>query len=364
MRVVPAVNEGSLTWIGQQTALITVGVWTEKKPGRGEDAEPLVLYQRPSQRGVLAVCDGVGGAGVQMAGRTVDGTERSGAWVAARAVRLAVEQHFVRKVRADGPSAPPGPAALSAGTERPSGPTRPAAPSLHQSVDSVLGDLRNPSRSRIGGTMQRTLPSTLAAIFYRQRHGAIQGHIRWAGDSRCYLLTADTGLQQLSEDDTDTPNALSSLEQDPPMNNQISADGRYHIHDQRDQMALPCVLLCATDGFFNYVQTPAHFEYLLLSTLSESADAASWASALGAKVQTYTQDDASLALAAIGYPDFTQLRMAFERRLSILSAEHWQPFQKLNVSDGDAFRKARLESWQKYRDDYERRILRPAGGLA
>lgn len=364
MHVRPLNSDGSLTWTFQQPALITVGVWTEKKAGRGEDAEPLVLRQDTTGRGVLAVCDGVGGAGVQMAGRTAEGTERSGAWVAARAVRLAVEQHFVRKVRADGPPMPARPAAPADGPEGLFEPERPVAPSLHQSVHSVLGDLRNPSRSRIGGTMQRELPSTLAAIFYRQRHGSIQAHVRWAGDSRCYLLTAHAGLQQLSEDDTDTPDALGSLEQDPPMNNQISADGRYQIHDERDEMAIPCILLCATDGFFNYVQTPAHFEYLLLSTLSESADAASWAGALGAKVQTYTQDDASLALAAVGYPDFGQMRIAFERRLSILTGEHWQPFQDLDVSDDDAFRKARLESWQKYRDDYERRILRPAGGRA
>ena len=27
------------------------------------------------------------------------------------------------------------------------------------------------------------------------------------------------------------------------------------------------MLLCATDGFFNYVATPAHFEHLLLDTM-------------------------------------------------------------------------------------------------
>ena len=53
MRVVPAVNDGSLTWIGQRTALITMGVWTEKKPGRGEDAEPLVLHGWGTAQGLL-----------------------------------------------------------------------------------------------------------------------------------------------------------------------------------------------------------------------------------------------------------------------------------------------------------------------
>lgn len=355
MRVIPAHADSALYWASQQPELITVGVWTEKKPDRGEDAEPLVLYRDTSRRGVLAVCDGVGGAGVQMAGRTSDGTERSGAWVGSRAVRLAVEQHFVRKVDADAE-----PAGRRADGDEPA----PTGPSLHQSMGEVLDDLRSPTRSRIGGTMQRELPSTLAAIFYRQRSESVQAHVRWAGDSRCYLLTAEAGLQQLSEDDTDMPDALESLEQDPPMNNRISADGRYHIHDERVEMTVPCVLLCATDGFFNYVQTPAHFEHVLLSTLSDAADAISWASQLGQRVQTYTQDDASLALAAIGYRDFGELQRGFGNRLAALSAEHWQPFQQLNVADGDAFRKARVDSWQRYRADYERRILRPTGDRA
>ena len=345
MQVSPALDEGSVTWAHQSQSMIAIGVWTEKKPGRGEDAEPLVLYQYPAGRGVLAVCDGVGGAGVQAAGRTADGTERSGAWVSARVVRLAVEEYFVRLVHHDSAPAHQATGALS----------------LHESVNGALRPLRNPSRSRIGGTMQRELPSTLAAIFYREQKGSIRVHVRWAGDSRCYLLTGEAGLQQLSQDDTDTPDALSSLEQDPPMTNQIVADGRYRIHDEPDDVTTPCVLLCATDGFFNYVQTPAHFEYVLLSALRTAPDPAAWARSLARAVRDYTQDDASLALVALGYQDFGHLRRAFDNRLSTLFQEHWQPFQELASSDDDAFRKARLESWQLYRNGYEERISYKAG---
>ncbi len=360
MRVIPTIQDGSVTWAEQRPSMISVGVWTEKKRGRGEDAEPLVLHENTTQRGVLAVCDGVGGAGVQVAGRTADGTERSGAWVSARAVRIAVEQHFVRLVRyaADRAALSPQPEAPEALQQS----ANPSRPSLHRSVGDILQELRNPARSRIGGTMQRELPSTLAAIFYRQKPDFVQLHVRWAGDSRCYLLDAVAGLQQLSQDDTDTPDALSSLEQDPPMTNQIAADGRYRIHDQIAGADTPCILLCATDGFFNYVQTPAHFEYLLLATLSTAANADAWAAALGHSVQAYTQDDASLALVALGYPGFDDLRVSLEQRLSVLTNEHWLPFQDLDPADHAAFRQVRLESWQKYRTDYEDRILAPAEG--
>jgi serine/threonine protein phosphatase PrpC len=341
MRVAPDAQVGSASWTHENAAMIAVGVWTEKKPGRGEDCEPLFLAERTTQRGVVAVCDGVGGAGGQTVGRTADGTERSGAWMSSRAVRLAVEQYFVRSVHGS-------PAAQAEGL------------SLHASVSAVLQQLRNPARSRIGGTMPRELPSTLAAIFYRYEAGSLRCHVRWAGDSRCYVLSGAGGLQQLSRDDTEDPDALSSLEQDPPMTNRIAADGHYRIHDESAGADTPCILLCATDGFFNYVQTPAHFEYFLLATLNESANAAAWGSCLARQVQGYTQDDASLALVALGYRDFDELRATFGARLEFLTTAHWQPFQNLDQSDATAFREARLESWRRYRDDYERRILHPA----
>ena len=101
-------------------------------------------------------------------------------------------------------------------------------------------------------------------------------------------MTAAAGLQQLSRDDTEIPDALSSLEQDPPMSNQIAADGHYEVRSAQELAAAPCVLLCATDGFFNYVQTPAHFEYIVLEALSASADPAEWGELLARKVQDYT----------------------------------------------------------------------------
>lgn len=356
MRITPAVQHGSAVWAYEQAEMITLGVWTEKKPGRGEDAEPLVLYHDDSRQGLLAVCDGVGGAGVQVAGRTLGGTERSGAWVSSRAVRLAVEQYFVRQVRSDGMREP----AETQDFAPWQGLTEPEPPTLRENIDSVLGELRNPARSRIGGTMQRELPSTLAAILFRERAADLQLQVQWAGDSRCYLMTAAAGLQQLSRDDTEIPDALSSLEQDPPMSNQIAADGHYEVRSAQELAAAPCVLLCATDGFFNYVQTPAHFEYIVLEALSASADPAEWGELLARKVQDYTQDDASLALVAAGYKDLGELRSAFGPRLADLREEHWQPFQRLAQPGDGAYRATRLDSWQRYRTGYEQLIPQPS----
>jgi serine/threonine protein phosphatase PrpC len=50
-------------------------------------------------------------------------------------------------------------------------------------------------------------------------------NVFWAGDSRCYLLSAPAGLQQLTEDDLKTKgDAPANLVEDSPMSNFINAD--------------------------------------------------------------------------------------------------------------------------------------------
>jgi serine/threonine protein phosphatase PrpC len=363
MRLEPVLDRGAAAWAHDDGTIVALGVWTEKRPGRGEDAEPLVLHNYAAGRGMLAVCDGVGGAGVQTAGHTAVGIERTGAWVSSRGVRLAAEAYFLEVIQFDCLLPPSGSHANESGMPDSGGQAdgvRPLSePSLHNSVHHTLGSLRNPARSRIAGTMQRELPTTLAAILYHVQDTHVEFRVRWAGDSRCYLLTQQAGLQQLSSDDSEAADALGALEQDPPMTNQIAADGRYEIHNEGDQSELPCVLLCATDGFFNYVVTPAHFEYILLRTLADADSPCDWSYALAQQVQGYTQDDASIALAAFGYASFSHLRETFRERAARLESDHWQPFQGLDQADDQAIRIARLESWQRYQDNYERRMHRP-----
>ena len=332
--------------------MIALGVWTEKKPNKGEDAEPRRQPQRVGP-GMLAVFDGVGGAGVQTAGRTANGTERSGAWVSSRAVRLAMEQYFLHVVRYNSADATPDEHLAAA---------PPRKLSVHEHVNGVLQELRNPVRSRIVGTMQRELPSTLAAVLDEVQPPWLKFQVRWAGDSRCYLLSPPAGLQQLSRDDTETLDALSSLEQDPPMTNQISADGQYRIQEPARSGQLCRALPVATDGFFSYVQTPAHFEYILLQSLDEATEPAGWARFLASKVQEYTQDDASLALVAFGYSGFSELQAAFHERTSWLREEHWQPFERLGDADDEAYRALRLDSWRRYKAGLRAPYL--AGGAA
>src|SRR5262245_49828749 len=77
-----------------------VAVWSEKRAGLGEDAEPTFMHYLPKSRGVLAVYDGLGGAGARHAGLAFDGRQLTHAFVASRLANLAVQAWFAERVTA------------------------------------------------------------------------------------------------------------------------------------------------------------------------------------------------------------------------------------------------------------------------
>lgn len=105
--------------------------------------------------------------------------------------------------------------------------------------------------------MRRHLPTTLAALRYNVREDSVECEALWAGDSRAYVLTADAGLRALTRDHTDEQDTLAQLVQDPQMTNAVCADRHFEVQSHAWTFTgEPCVLLCATDGFFGYVHTP------------------------------------------------------------------------------------------------------------
>ncbi|WP_405578866.1 serine/threonine protein phosphatase [Streptomyces sp. NBC_01092] len=335
--------------------LLAMSVWSEQVPGRGEDAEPFVAFHTQSQQGVLAVFDGSGGAGAAPAWQASDGEYRTGAWVGARVARLATDVWFHDVV--DG---------------------EPAAPETLHDYLQFFQERAPQRRSKISGTMRRQLPTTLAAVHYRVTHpqGRPQLELRplWAGDSRAYVLRPGSGLRVLTRDHTRESDALELLRTDPPMTNLVCSDRDFEIDSQQLTYSLPCVLVVATDGFFGYVHTPADFEVLLLRTLAGAGTAEEWADLIRREVQSYTADDASLAIVALGYGGFQQLRDRFADRLQTLTDRYLRNRpQGLDLSspvrgesgpgpvpapEDPADLPARVRAWQdqtwhSYRADYE-----------
>ncbi|MFJ4713970.1 serine/threonine protein phosphatase [Streptomyces sp. NPDC088785] len=326
-----------------------MSVWTERVAGRGEDAEPFVCHHWDTTQGLLAVFDGSGGAGASPAWQAPDGTARTGAWVGARAARLATDCWFHDVVREG---------------QEPDGHT------LHTYVKYFLEQA--PKRqSKISGTMRRQLPTTLAGLHYQVDGDETEVEVRplWTGDSRAYVLLPDSGLHVLTRDHTRESDALELLRSDPPMTNLVCADREFEIATRRLTLPLPCVLVVATDGFFGYVHTPGEFERLLLRTLEQAHHALDWSDLLRREVQAYTADDASLALLALGHRDFADLRAGFAPRLRQLTdrltrdrpdALTGPPGDGADPREAAAAVKAWQErTWQEYRPAYER-YLPPA----
>ncbi|QOV41009.1 serine/threonine protein phosphatase [Streptomyces ferrugineus] len=307
-------------------------MWTERRPGHGEDAEPLAAHHRPTGDGLLAVFDGSGGSGAAPAWRAPDGATHTGAWVGARIARLAAECWFQGVVAAKEPDTP----------ER-----------LTYCLRAVLDAApTTTARSKVTGSMRRLLPTTMAAIRYRAGDDGVRWQAVWAGDSRSYALLPGSGLHALTRDDTHEDDTLEQLRQDPPMTNVICADRPFDLSARQGEFHEPCVLLAATDGFFGYVHTPAQFECVLLDTLARSKSAGEWAELLRRAIEPVTADDASLSLVAVGFADFAELRGAFaERRDSVVRAGY---LDVPPADDPDAVRRWQDRTWQSYRHAYEK----------
>lgn len=123
------------------------------------------------------------------------------------------------------------------------------------------------------GNMIELLPTTLAMAIFRKNGGFLDVRVIWAGDSRVYLLTPVDGLSQLSEDDVDGEfDAMKALGQSN-MNNNVTGEGIDRFHLNYAEYKIPIqegfILFAASDGCFDYIESPMQFEYKLLAATQQ-----------------------------------------------------------------------------------------------
>jgi serine/threonine protein phosphatase PrpC len=301
-------------------------LWAEKIAGKGEDAFPASLIDEENGTGIIAVADGLGGAGSTP--YEIGEKVFSGAYLASRLAIQIAEQTFVEE-----------------------------NPDLENFIQKLQNNLLlgfqlkiaqlDDRRSKLRTRLIKRLPTTLAGVVFKVQEGATmaenvyQTEVFWAGDSRVYVLKK-SGLQQISQDNlTQDLDAFENLLQDAPISNCINAEGDFQLFSKKSIFNEPIVLIAATDGCFGYLPTPLHFEYYLLATLHhlQICTLEMWQQALLWAFEANAGDDISLALVTLGFASFEELKFA--------TIDRFVSLKKLIFSD-----KTPQQQWEEYKKDY------------
>ena len=319
--------------------MLSFTLWTEKIAEKGEDAPPTLLIDEEAGTGILAVYDGLGGAGstpYQIGNKTF-----SGAYLAARLAMQVAEQTFVSKHTYCIETTKINEEGLRDGfsdfLEK----------YLKTAFQLKVAQL-DQQRSKLRSKLIKRLPTTIAGLTFSVEEGkTMQENIYhtesfWAGDSRVYVWLP-SGLKQISEDNlTENLDAQENLEQDAPIANCINADEDFSLYYRQISFKEPLLLITATDGTFGYLPTPAHFEYYLLATLHHpnTCTTEDWKNILTLALENITGDDMSLCLLTLGYKNLEHLKYASLKRLLQLKKE-------FIFSE-----KSKDELWQIYKPSY------------
>lgn len=200
--------------------------------------------------------------------------------------------------------------------------------------------------SRIVGSMQRLLPTTLCMALYDMGERAC---FLWAGDSRGYVLDED-GLHLYTRDDVKfRMDELERLRCDAPLSLCVSADRPVRLHLRSVALPKQGLLICATDGVYGCVFSPMELEEIFLASLTGAQDAATWQRRLAAAIRRLAGDDATLCCLPFGFAHFDEMKRFFEPRLELLRREHLDGLRR-HPGDGGVLR----ESWKRYQPGYDR----------
>ena len=193
------------------------------------------------------------------------------------------------------------------------------------------------------GSMTKELPTTAVFSICRKVSKGIQIQYLWVGDSRGYLLTPK-GLLQITEDDVEGEDALSNLSNDGVLTNVILAKNDYVIHEKRIEKRSSFIVVNATDGCFNYLPSPMHFEYILLDTLLKAGNIEEWKQGLLGEIRKVTGDDHTMTMEMFGYQCYEGLQEAYQERHAYLEKIYIQPWE-------NATKEEQLALWEKYQEE-------------
>lgn len=300
-------------------------VSTEAEMGYGEDS---YTVGNLDEFCYIAAFDGCGGSGARKYPLL---NNRTGAWLASRACSDSLERFI-----ADGK--------FNFSSE--------STDALEKYIFSQLNYLKTQCSQegglRIGGSMIRSMPSTISIVSAKEENDQLLCNFLWAGDSRGYILDSN-GLSQITIDDIDSnaDDAFLNIREDGILTNVANGDIPFELHQKMVYVNSPVLLISATDGGFAYLHTPMDFEYVILNTLVYAETPEQWIGNLTQQLYSVAGDDVTVLIAPIGYGDFINLKEMFYQR-------HKELYENYIVREQDASDEQLKGLWEIYKSDYYR----------
>lgn len=295
----------------------------DKIPEKGEDSI-LVNVRADRGDGICGVFDGCGGSGSRV---YEEYGGHTGAYIASRVISETMNEWYETWDTDSGAEVD--------------------AEEMKAQIDKRLKEFDYFSRgeTKLRG-LARDFPSTAALFVFRysEKEKGLVADVVWAGDSRVYILDS-AGLHQLTTDDVKSGNPMLNLRTGNIMSNVVSASGKYELHRKRFRLSGKAIVFAATDGCFEYVPSPMHFEDLLLNTLESAGSLNEWKKLLMTELGKRTGDDMSMAGIFVNFKDFAECKKNYRHRRKNLEETYIQTFDTLTEEEQFAL-------WDEYKTGY------------
>ena len=291
---VPAMDDGTSESQSPSENSIWVSFVTEKKIGQGQDGPPIRTSWKTSEgtRSIIAVFDGMGGAGSTLVPDIDADRQIPMAYLASRAAARAFEKCFSQIT--------------------PTMSCTEIATQLEQTVQRELIALMERDggkpESRVKGDLVKNYPTTIAAAIIDDIPEGRRVHPLWAGDSRIYALLPDELLlQQLTIDHTSSGD--SSDGGDAALTRCATPE---NVDLESAEYLLPrdAIIFAATDGCFAYQST----QFLLTSLIEDmvvAGDADQYSHHLANTLSAISGDDCAISMLFPAAASYTVVRENF-----------------------------------------------------
>lgn len=172
--------------------------------------------------------------------------------------------------------------------------------------------------------------TTLSAVFYWEHEDEVEAIFLNCGDSRSYVWDAD-GFRQAAEDQGRKGGMTSLIRMNDLEDVQFSAER--HVYKK------PCVLMSMSDGIYSvfpgkngFHSSPMRMEGYLMSALSRASSEEEFETIVKTMLDRggSIDDSNSLAIAAFGYDDYADLKVAAAERVDYLTGF---PSQVCGITD-------------------------------